>query len=37
MVNRPPVRGWPLAAVVVPLVYIAWSLWLAAVGIALLV
>jgi hypothetical protein len=30
-------RGWPLAAVVVPLVYVAWSLWLAAVGIALLV
>lgn len=30
-------RGWALAGAAVPLVYIAWSLWLVVVGIALLV
>ena len=29
--------GWPLAAVIVPIAYIAWSLWLIAIGVALLV
>ena len=28
--------GWPLAAVIVPIAYIAWSLWLIAIGVALL-
>jgi hypothetical protein len=30
-------RGWPLAGTIVPIAYIAWSLWLVAMGIALLV
>ena len=30
-------RGWRVAAVLTPIVYVAWSLWLIAVGIALLV
>jgi hypothetical protein len=30
-------RGWPLAGTIVPIAYIAWSLWLVALGIALLV
>jgi Domain of unknown function (DUF4386) len=30
-------RGWPLAGTIVPIAYIAWSLWLIALGIALLV
>jgi len=30
-------RGWPLAGRIVPIAYIAWSLWLVALGIALLV
>ena len=30
-------RGWKLAATVVPLAYIGWSLWLLALGIGLLV
>ena len=30
-------RGWKLAGAVVPIAYVVWSLWLAAVGIALLV
>jgi hypothetical protein len=30
-------RGWALAGVVVPFLYIAWSLWLIALGIALIV
>jgi hypothetical protein len=30
-------RGWPLAGTIVPLAYIAWSLWLIALGIGLLV
>ena len=29
--------GWPLAGTIVPIAYIAWSLWLVALGIALLV
>jgi hypothetical protein len=29
-------RGWPLAGTIVPIAYIAWSLWLVALGIALL-
>ena len=29
-------RGWPLAGKIVPIAYIAWSLWLVALGIALL-
>jgi hypothetical protein len=29
-------RGWPLAGTIVPIAYIAWSLWLIALGIALL-
>ncbi len=29
-------RGWPLAGAIVPLAYISWSLWLIALGIALL-
>jgi len=28
-------RGWKLAGVLVPIVYVAWSMWLAATGIAL--
>lgn len=30
-------RGWPLAGTIVPIAYIAWSLWLVALGIALLI
>jgi hypothetical protein len=30
-------RGWPLAATIVPIAYIAWSLWLIALGAALLI
>ena len=30
-------RGWPLAGTIIPVAYIAWSLWLVALGIALLV
>jgi hypothetical protein len=30
-------RGWPLAGTIVPIAYIAWSVWLVALGIALLV
>jgi hypothetical protein len=29
-------RGWPLAGTIVPIAYIAWSLWLIALGVALL-
>jgi hypothetical protein len=29
-------RGWPLAGTIVPIAYIAWSLWLVALGVALL-
>ncbi len=29
-------RGWPLAGLIVPIAYIAWSLWLIAIGIMLL-
>jgi Domain of unknown function (DUF4386) len=29
--------GWPLAGTIVPIAYVAWSLWLIAIGIALLV
>jgi len=29
-------RGWPLAGTIVPIAYVAWSLWLVALGIALL-
>jgi hypothetical protein len=28
--------GWPLAGTIVPIAYIAWSLWLVAVGVLLL-
>lgn len=30
-------RGWPLAGTIVPTAYIAWSLWLVALGVGLLV
>jgi hypothetical protein len=30
-------EGWPLAGTIVPIAYIAWSLWLVALGIALLI
>jgi hypothetical protein len=30
-------QGWPLAGTIVPIAYIAWSLWLVALGIALLI
>jgi hypothetical protein len=30
-------RGWPLAGTIVPLAYIAWSIWLIALGIGLVV
>jgi hypothetical protein len=30
-------RGWPLAGTIVPIAYIAWSLWLIALGVFLLV
>jgi hypothetical protein len=30
-------RGWPLAGTIVPIAYIAWSLWLVALGLALIV
>jgi hypothetical protein len=30
-------RGWPLAGTIVPIAYVAWSLWLVALGIALVV
>jgi Domain of unknown function (DUF4386) len=30
-------RGWPLAGAAVPVLYIAWSLWLVGLGIALIV
>jgi hypothetical protein len=30
-------QGWPLAGVIVPIAYIAWSLWLVALGIAVVV
>ncbi len=29
-------RGWPLAGTIVPIAYIAWSIWLIALGVALL-
>jgi hypothetical protein len=29
-------RGWPLAGAAIPILYIAWSLWLVAMGIALI-
>lgn len=35
-VARPGERGWPLLERLVPVAYIAWSLWLVAVGIALI-
>jgi hypothetical protein len=28
--------GWPLAGTIVPIAYIAWSLWLIALGVSLL-
>ncbi len=30
-------NGWPLAGTIVPIAYVAWSLWLIAIGVALLV
>ena len=36
-VGRPEDSGWKLAETLTPITYIAWSLWLIAVGIALLV
>ncbi|TAK01318.1 MAG: DUF4386 domain-containing protein [Chloroflexota bacterium] len=30
-------RGWPLAGTIVPIAYVAWSLWLVTLGIALVV
>jgi Domain of unknown function (DUF4386) len=35
-VGRPEDSGWKLAEVLTPITYIAWSMWLLAVGIALL-
>ena len=29
-------RGWSLAAALIPVIYIAWSVWLLAMGIALI-
>jgi hypothetical protein len=29
-------HGWPLAGTIVPIAYIAWSLWLVALGVGLL-
>ena len=29
--------GWPLAGTIVPIAYVAWSLWLIAIGIGLIV
>jgi hypothetical protein len=29
-------RGWPMAGTIVPIAYIAWSIWLVALGVALL-
>ena len=29
--------GWPLAGTIVPIAYIAWSIWLIALGVLLLV
>jgi hypothetical protein len=29
--------GWPLAGTIVPIAYVAWSVWLIAIGVALLV
>jgi hypothetical protein len=34
-VGRNERDGWPLAGTIVPIAYIAWSLWLIAVGVAL--
>jgi hypothetical protein len=36
-VGRFEPAGWRLAGSLVPVVYVAWSLWLAGVGVALLV
>jgi hypothetical protein len=36
-VGRPGERGWKLPEIIVPVAYIAWSLWLVAVGVALFV
>ena len=33
--NEP--RGWPVAEKLVPIAYLAWSVWLMVVGIALIV
>jgi hypothetical protein len=30
-------RGWPVAGAIVPVAYIAWSLWLVGLGVALLI
>ena len=30
-------RGWPLAGTIVPIAYIAWSVWLVALGVALVI
>ena len=30
-------RGWPLAGAIIPIAYIAWSLWLVGLGVALLI
>jgi hypothetical protein len=30
-------RGWSLAGAAIPILYIAWSLWLLALGVALIV
>jgi hypothetical protein len=35
-VGRTGERGWPVAERIVPVVYVAWSLWLVAVGVTLL-
>ena len=30
-------RGWPIAGTIVPIAYIAWSIWLISLGVALLI
>ena len=30
-------HGWPLAGTIVPIAYIAWSLWLIVIGVLLLI
>jgi hypothetical protein len=36
-VGRNEERGWPLAGTIVPIAYIAWSIWLIGLGVGLLI